>query len=147
MKVIFIKDLKGQGKKEEIKEVSDGYALNYLIKNGYAVKYTKTSLNVLEREIEQNKSDDNKNREIANDMKKKLENANIKFVVTTGGNGKVFGAISSKQIAQEIEKKGYKIDKKNIIIHKNLSTLGYHTVDIILYKDIVANMKVELLQK
>lgn len=147
MKVIFIKDLKGQGKKEEIKEVSDGYALNYLIKNGYAVKYTKTSLNVLEQEIKQNKLDDNKNRELAMDTKKKLESSNIKFVVATGGSGKVFGAISSKQIAGELEKKGYKIDKKNIIIHNPLSTLGYHTVDINLYKDIVANIKVELLQK
>ncbi len=55
MKVIFIKDLKGQGKKKDIKEVSDGYAMNYLIKNGYAVKYTKTSNEILNNEIQNEK--------------------------------------------------------------------------------------------
>ena len=77
MKVIFIKDLKKQGKKNEIKEVSDGYATNYLIKNGYAVKYTKSSGDRLEVEIENNKKNEEKNIKEANKIKKKIEVVNL----------------------------------------------------------------------
>ncbi len=73
MQVIFLKDLRGQGKKGEIKEVSDGYAINFLIKKGYAVKKTETSLNKLNIEKENTKKLDEKNTEEAKEMAKKLE--------------------------------------------------------------------------
>ena len=79
MKVIFLKDLKGQGKKNEIKEVSDGYDTNYLIKNGYAVKYTKSSSDKRDEEIHNNKLLDEENTKRANDIKKKLEKEKITF--------------------------------------------------------------------
>lgn len=147
MKVIFIKDLKKQGKINDIKEVSDGYATNFLIKNGYAVKYTKTSNERLNNDIEKNKQEEEKNREDANNLKRKLEKETLKFIVKTGTNGKVFGNISSKQIADELTKKSYNIDKKKIKIELPLNTLGTHIVDIELYKNIKANIKVELLEK
>lgn len=147
MKVIFIKDLKKQGKINDIKEVSDGYATNFLIKNGYAVKYTKTSNERLNNDIEKNKQEEEKNRQEANNLKNKLEKETLKFVVKTGTNGKVFGNISSKQISEELTKKSYNIDKKKIKIELPLNTLGTHYVDIELYKNIKANIKVELLEK
>jgi len=134
MKVIFIKDLKNQGKKNEIKEVSDGYATNFLIKNGYAVKYTKTSNERLNNDLEKNRQEDEKNKENANILKNKLEKETIKFIVKTGANGKVFGNISSKQISEELTKKNYNIDKKKIQIDNPLNTLGCHYVEIELYK-------------
>ena len=100
MKVIFIKDLKKQGKVNEIKEVSDGYATNFLIKNGYAVKYTKTSLDRLNNDLENEKILDEKNKNNANELKLKLENEKIVFNVKTGKDGKVFGNISTKQISE-----------------------------------------------
>ena len=144
MKVIFIKDLKKQGKIDEIKEVADGYATNFLIKNGYAVKYTKASNERL--------NDDIKNREIkeANDIKKseeikdKLEKENLLFKVNTGKDGKVFGNISSKQIEDKLKNIGYTIDKKKIIISNPLNTLGTHNVDILLHKKVIATIKVIL---
>jgi len=147
MKVIFIKDLKNQGKKNEIKEVSDGYAQNYLIKNGYAVKYTKTSNERLNDDLEKNRQEDEKNKEFANKLKEKLEKENIKFIVKTGNNGKVFGNISSKQIQDELKKKNYDIDKKKIKIDLALNTLGCHYVEIELYKNIKAKLQVELNEK
>ena len=147
MKVIFIKDLKNQGKKNEIKEVSDGYATNFLIKNGYAVKYTKTSNERLNNDIEKNKQEDEKNRQNANKLKEKLEKEIIKFVVKTGNNGKVFGNISSKQIADELKKKNYDIDKKKIQIDASLTILGCHYVEIELYKNIKAKLQIELTEK
>ena len=91
MKVIFIKDLKKQGKKDEIKEVSDGYATNFLIKNGYAVKYTKTSNERLYDDIKERELKEAKDIEEANKIKDKLAKENIVFNVKVGKDGKVFG--------------------------------------------------------
>ena len=116
MKVIFIKDLKKQGKVNEIKEVSDGYATNYLIKNGYAVKYTKGSLDRLNNDLETNRIEEEKAIALAEQTKKEIEKLKIQFNVKTGANDKVFGNISTKQISDELKEKGYDIDKKKIII-------------------------------
>lgn len=147
MKVIYIKNLKGKGQIGEIQEVSDGYAQNFLIKNGYAVKYTKTSAERLEQDIEQNQKEHEKNMKQAQEMKDKLENLNLKFIVKTGAQDKVFGSVSTKQIMEKLSKKGYLIDKKNIKPTTSLSSLGYHIVNILLYKDVVASLKVELIKK
>ena len=147
MKVIFIKDLKNQGKTNDIKEVSDGYATNFLIKNGYAVKYTKTSNERLNQDIEKNRQQEELNKSNANKLKEKLEKEKIKFIVKSGANGKVFGNISSKQISDELKKKGYEIDKKKIQIDIPLNCLGTHLVNIELYKNIKAQIEVELQEK
>ena len=109
MKVIFIKDLKKQGKVNEIKEVSDGYATNFLIKNGYAVKYTKTSSSILDKDMEEKRLLDKKNREEALSLSEKLSKIDLEFKMATN-NGKMFGSVSSKQIVEELNKKGIKIE-------------------------------------
>lgn len=147
MKVIFIKNLKGQGKTNDIKDVSDGYATNYLIKNGYAVKYTKTSLDRLNQDIENNKIQEAENIKNATIMKNKLENITITFEVKEGSNGKIFGNISSKQIVEKLSEKGYEIDKKKISLDTQLNSIGTHIVNIELYKGVVAELKVILKEK
>lgn len=147
MKVIFIKDLRGQGKKSEIKEVSDGYAQNFLIKNGYAVKYTKTSSTRLENDLILNEKETKRKTEEALKIKESLEKLNLKFPVKTGVKDKVFGSISSKQIETELTKKGFKIDKKNIEIVNPISSLGYHNIVINLFKNVSANIKIEVVKK
>lgn len=147
MKVIFIKDLKGKGRVNDIKEVSDGYAVNFLIKNGYAVAYTKGSAQKLDNQIKEKQELDAKNVEEANKIKQKIEKETIKFVVKTGKDGRVFGSISTKQIADELNKKDYKIDKKNINIKNTINTLGFHNVEVSLHKKVVANLKIQLTDK
>lgn len=146
MKVIFIKDLKKQGRINEIKEVSDGYATNYLIKNGYAVKYTKTSSEILTKDLENKRLKEQEVIKEANNLKKQLENITLKFDVKCN-NGKVFGSISSKQIHEELIKKGIKIDKKSIKIDSSISSLGMHIVKINLHKKVCSELKVQLVEK
>ena len=144
MKVIFIKDLKKQGKKDEIKEVSDGYATNFLIKNGYAVKYTKTSNERLYDDIKERELREAKDIEEANKIKDKLAKENIVFNVKVGKDGKVFGNISTKQISEKLTNLGYNIDKKKIILDTTLNTLGTHNVRIILHKKVEATLRVTI---
>lgn len=148
MKVIFIKDLKGQGKKKDIKEVSDGYAMNYLIKNGYAVKYTKASNEILNNEIKNEKELFELNTKNANIIKEKLEKETITFIVKSGTNNKIFGSISTKQIIDELNKLGYSnIDKRKIFIDNPITSLGIHIVKIELFKDVIANIKIKVISK
>lgn len=144
MKVIFIKDLKKQGKVDEIKEVADGYAVNFLIKNGYAVKYTKASNERLADDIQARKDREAKDIAEANKIKEKLTKENLKFEVKTGKDGKVFGNISTKQISEKLSELGYNVDKKKIIIDTPLNTLGVHRVKIVLHKQVEAIINVTL---
>ncbi|MCI8568085.1 MAG: 50S ribosomal protein L9 [Bacilli bacterium] len=146
MKVIFIKDLKNQGKKGEMKVVKDGYAENFLIKKGYAVQVTEESLRKLEDDKRKEREEIKENTNKAEQLKKELEKFSLLFKVKTGEHDRVFGSISPKQIKEELDKKGYKIDKKQILLDNNLSSLGFHNVKIRLYKEVIATLKVQLVK-
>ena len=146
MKVIFIKDLKKQGKVNDVKEVSDGYAVNFLIKNGYAVKYTKTSKEILNKELDDKKKKDEIDYNNALKLKNELETLTLTFKVKSN-NGKVFGSISSKQICDELLELGYKVDKKSIKINGSISSLGMHLININLYKKVSCELKIHLIEK
>lgn len=144
MKVIFIKDVKGQGKKGEVKEVKDGYGMNYLIKNGYAVLATETSVKRLEKDNQKQEELEQKELAKAQELKNKLSKIKLVFPVKTGEQNKVFGSISPKQITTELKKHGFDIDKKKIILNYSLSTLGSHIVIIELHKQVKAEIEVRL---
>ena len=136
MKIILLKDVKGKGKKDEIIEVSDGYGNNFLIKNKLGVLYTKGSKNVLDKELNVRQEKEDALVEELNEIKKKLENKDIKFKVNTGAQDRVFGNISTKQICDELKKKWYNIDKKCIKTNSNIDTLGVHKVLVELHKKV-----------
>ena len=140
MQVIFLKDVKGQGKKGELKEVSDGYAINFLIKKGLALKKTEGSLKKLNESIKESNLKDEQNRNVALKLKKELENVTIDIPVKEK-NGRMFGSVSTKTIKEELDKLGYKFDKKQIET-ESINTLGMHLVIINLYKDIKGTVKI-----
>ena len=139
--------LKNRVKKNEIKEVSDGYAVNYLIKNGLAIKYTKSSSDILDKQIADDKLNEEKNIKNAESIKSKIEKETLTFNVQTGKDGRVFGSISSKQICDKLSEIGYEVDKKNVKTKENLSTLGTFFVEIELYKKVLAKVKIILVSK
>ena len=143
MKIIFTQDVKKQGKKGEIKEVKDGFA-NYLIQQKVAVVASDVNLGRLERANANKKAMDDMNRELAQKEKGKIEKITLSFPVKTGEQDRVFGSISVKQIISELKNKGFDIDKKSIKIISPINSLGFHNLEIELYKDVVATLKVEL---
>ena len=143
MKIILINDVKKQGKKGEILEVKDGYG-TFLINKGDAVLATQNSVNRLDRENKEKRVKEENLIKESQEIKKKLEKLNISFKVKTGVEDRVFGSISAKQIVEELKNKGYNIDKKQVKINNQISSLGFHNVDIELHKKVVATIKVEL---
>lgn len=146
MEVIFIKDLKNQGKKGQVKNVKDGYAENYLIKNGYAVKKTKENLQKLNYELAKKEKENQANKQAALELKEKLAKVVLEFKVKTGEGDKVFGSISVKQIKDELNKKGFKVEKSSIKLDTTISSLGFHNVDLELYNDVIATVKVHVIK-
>lgn len=144
MKVILLQDVRKVGKKDEILEVSDGYANNYLIKNKLAVPLTKRSKEVLDRRLDEEAKDEEARVEALNKIKKELEDKIIPFKVKTGKEDKVFGKVSTKQIADKLKEMGYIVDKKCIKLDSDLDTLGVHVVEVILHKRVTFKLKVNL---
>lgn len=144
MKVILLKDVKKQGKKDDIIEVSDGYATNFLIKKGLAVAYTKTSSKILKENLETREKLEQEEIAKCKKIKEKLAKENLEFVFKSGKDGKLFGTVSAKQIADELKSKGYNIDKKSIILNEKLNSLGVYNVEISLHKKVKAIVKVHI---
>ena len=144
MKIILLQDVKKVGKKDEILEVSDGYANNYLIKNKLAVPLTKRSKEVLDIKLEKLAKDEEEKVESLTKIKNALKDKIISFQVKTGKEDKVFGKISTKQIADKLKEMGYTIDKKCVKLDSELDVLGIHEVLIVLHKLVTFKIRVEL---
>ncbi|ADZ82806.1 50S ribosomal protein L9 [Cellulosilyticum sp. ST5] len=143
MKVILTQDVKKVGKKGEVLEVKDGYARNALFPKGLAVEANAVNLN--QRMLEQKSEDKRKQQELdeAQAIADKINDKEVKLLVKTGEGGKVFGSVTSKEIAETIEKEfGVKIDKKKIQLKEAIKGLGGQKVVIKLHAKVVATVQV-----
>lgn len=143
MKVILLTDVKKVGKKGEIKEVSDGYARNFLIAKNLAVMASNDSLKVLDKEKEAEAQRQSELKKEAEELAAKMENMTLEFKVNAK-NGVVFNSVSTKQIQDALKKQGIVIDKRKIIDHEPITSLGYSRVKIELYKGVIGTIKVLL---
>jgi len=144
MKVILLQDVKKQGKKDDIIEVSDGYATNFLIKNKLAVPYTKTSKNILENELDKRAADEEALIKKCIEMKNLMEKKDFSFTFKSGADGKLFGTVSTKSLSEELKKQGFDVDKKNIVMDTKIDTLGVYNIKINLHKKVSATIKVHI---
>lgn len=145
MKVIFIKDLKGQGKVGDQKNISDGYAKNFLIPKGYAIEATAANMNDLKGKKDSQEYKKEQDILHAEQTKAKLAEITVKISEKSGDNGKLFGSVTSKDIADELKKQhGIDIDKKKFVLPDGIKETGVFTVDVKLYPGISGKIKVEV---
>ncbi len=145
MKVVLLQDVKGKGKKDQVVNVSDGYANNFLFPRGLAALATEGKLKELSRQkaLEEHRKAEEK--KIAQELAAKMADLQVKIVGKVGEGGKLFGAINNKDIGEELEKQfGYVIDKRKIVLKEPIKTLGEFPVIIKLHQSIQVEIKVEI---
>ena len=143
MKVIFLQDVKGQGKKGEIKNVSDGYAKNFLLPKGVAVEATNSNLNDIKGKNESIQYQKDMAEENARNLAKQLEAASVILTAKSGDNGKLFGSITAKDVADKLKSDSkIDIDKRKIVLPDGIKALGEYTLDVKLHPGINGKLKV-----
>lgn len=142
MKVILIKDVKAQGKKGDVIDVSDGYAKNFLLKNNLAIEATSVNLNSLK--ISKEAADHRKSVEKAEaeELAAKLNGMTLTIKLKVSETGKIFGALNTQSIADALKKEGIEVDKKKIVLPDPIKTVGSHTIIIKPYAEVSAKLKV-----
>ncbi|SFW15849.1 50S ribosomal protein L9 [Ruminococcus flavefaciens] len=145
MKVIFLQDVKGSGKKGELKNVADGYARNMLLPKGYAVEATPENMNKLEgaQASAQHKIDVDV--QAAKDAAAKIKGKKVEIVAKAGSNGKLFGSVTAANVADALSQQlGVKVDKKKIVLSTDIKNFGSYTATVKLYNGIAETIDVEV---
>ena len=141
MKVILLKDVKGTGKKNEVKEVSDGYARNYLLPKKLAVPADNTNMKELNEKNKSKELKAQKEYEAAVELGKKMEELNVVIYTKAGDGGRLFGSITSKDIAEQIKKQhNIEVDKRKITLDEPIRVLGSRFVDIKIHQKVIQNI-------
>ena len=145
MKVILKQDIKGVGKKDHIINVSDGYVRNFLFPKNMAVEANNENMSKLRAKQDSNAFKKQQEKEEAQKIADKISKIILKVPVKAGGNGKIFGGVSTKEISDLLEKNyKIKVDKKKIELKETIKELGTRNVNIKLYEGVIANLKIDV---
>lgn len=145
MKVILTQDVKGKGKKGQMVEVSDGYGRNYLLPRGLAKEATNSNINVMEGQAASAEFRRQKEIEEAQALSVKLKDIAVELKAKAGENGKLFGSITSKDVAEALTSQHHiKIDKKKFVLPDGIKTLGTTTVEIKIHAGITGKLRVNV---
>ena len=144
MKLILKEDVEKLGEAGDVVDVADGYARNYLLPRQLAVEATEHRLNQLEKKQEKKKKKEKNKRENAEEIASDLEDEKYSFSVKAGEEGRLFGSVTSKDIAEKLKDKGYEVEKKDVELDENIKSLGVHKVSVKIYDDIYAEIKVKV---
>ncbi len=143
MKVILTQDVKAQGKKGQLINVSDGYARNFLLPKGLAVEADAGAMNDLKNKESSRLHKIEQEKEAARETAKKLESVSVKLQSKAGVDGRLYGSVTSLEIAEQLEKQhGIKVDKRKIQLNEPLKTFGVHTIPVKLYTEIMGKINV-----
>ena len=146
MKVILLQDIKGVGKKEQIINANDGYARNYLFPKKLAVEANAGNLGNLKAKQESNQYRKDVEKEEATKLANKIKDLALVIKVKAGENGKIFGGVTSKEIAENLKKQyQIEVDKKKIILAETIKNLGILTVEIKLYEGVIGKLRVQII--
>ncbi len=147
MKVIFLENVKDKGKKDEVKEMANGYA-NYLIKNGLALEATKKNLKDVEKAKELEKEQRAQEVTQAKQVGEQLKQLALVFKLKTDEkSSNVFGSISSKQIRNELTNHGFTINARDIHLEHQINSLGFHNVEVKLDREVSVTIKIQVIGK
>ncbi len=146
MKIILKQDVPNLGHKDDVVDVKTGYAVNYLIPKKLAVKATESNLKILEENKRQQAHKEAKLREHAEEMAKKLKDVKLTIGAKTSTSGKIFGSVTNIQIAEELAKLGYEVDKRKISFD-TVKEVGTYRAKINLYRDITAEIEFEVVSE
>ena len=145
MKVILLEDIKGVGKKDQVINASDGYARNFLFPKKLAVEANNENMAKLKAKNESKAYKKEMDIKEAKAVKEKIEKITMQMVVKAGENGKIFGGVTSKEIAENLKKEySIEIDKKKVLLPETIKNIGTFTVDIKLYEGIIAQLKLNV---
>ncbi|SEQ23049.1 large subunit ribosomal protein L9 [Lachnospiraceae bacterium RM5] len=144
MEVILLQDVKALGKKGEIVSVNEGYAKNFLLKKKFAVVADNKNKNDLKLQNANNEKIAKEKLENAKEMAKKIEDSVVNLKIKVGSNGRVFGSVSSKEIAAAAKDIGLDIDKKKIHMDDHIKSVGTHKVKIKLHPEVSAMLTVKV---
>lgn len=148
MKVILLKDVKGTGKKGEVKEVSEGYARNFLLPKKMAVVANNTAMKELNEKNKAQEIKAQKEYEAAVEQGKKMEEMNVVIYSKAGDGGRLFGSITSKDIAEQLKKQhGIEVDKRKILLDEPIRVLGSRFVEIKIHQKVVTKIRVDVKEK
>ncbi len=142
MKVILKQDVKGSGKKGDILEVSDGYARNFLLKKGLAEVATSSGINEVEQKRTAEAFHKAENIKALKELAAQMKGTEVTVTIKVGENGKVFGSVTTAQVASALAEKGFEIDKKKISIKDAIKTLGSFPAEVKLMEGISAKITV-----
>ena len=142
MKILLTQDVKGQGKKGDIINVSDGYANNFLLKKGLGVIATADKINSVDihnKAVEKQKAAE---RQKAQEDANRLKGQTVKITAATGAQGKMYGSITNKEIAEELTKLGYPVDKRQVVLKDPIRVTGNYTATVKLYAEISTTINI-----
>ncbi len=148
MKVMLKQDVKSIGKKNEIHEVSDGYARNFLFPRGLAIQADASAMNIVKSKEEAKKHHADEELANAKALAAKLEDKQVNLTAKAGQGGRLFGSITAKDIAKELTKiAGADIDKRKIVLDADIKAFGTYNVDIKIYPQVIAHVKVSVTEQ
>ncbi len=148
MKLILTQDVKGQGKKDQIIEVSDGYARNFLIPRGLAIPADAKSMNDVKNREDSRLHKIETEKAAAKEIAAKLEKITVKIVGQAGSDGRLYGSVTAKDIADALQKQfGIIIDKRKLTLTENIKSFGTYNTEVKLYTDVVGKVKVTVSDK